>query len=384
MRSEFLPYTRPTIDETDVAAVTDALCSGWITSGPRTGEFERLFAARVGAPEAIAVSSATAGLHLTLAAAEIGPGDEVVTPSFTWPAAVNMIERTGARPVFADIDPDSLQLSVPAVSSCVGPRTRLVLPVHFAGNACDLSALRELCRSSGCGLLEDAAHALGTEYDGAPIGSGDGLATVFSFHAVKNITTAEGGMVVTRDRSLAERIRSLRFHGVDHDAWRRHGGGKPSSYDLFEPGWKYNLTDLAAALGCAQLERLDRFVEARARLALRYDDALRDVAGISLPSEGSGYASRHSWHLYVIRIHESAGVDRDEFRRRLRERNIGTGLHYPAVHELTYYRRRYPDAGRSLPVTSAVARSVVSLPLFPTLTDDDVDSVIVAVREALA
>ncbi len=383
MDEGFLPYARPSVGEEEVEAVCEVLRSGWITSGPRVVEFEKAFAAYVGAENAVAVSSCTAGFHLVFAALGIGPGDEVITPSFTWPAAINMIHLLGARPVFADIDPGTLQLDSGASEACMTSATRAVIPVHFAGQPVDLDALHRICDARDVVLIEDAAQAVGSEYRGRRIGSGKNPA-LFSFHAVKNLTTGEGGMVTASGGELASRLRRLRFHGVDHDAWRRHGSAVPGGYDIEAPGWKYILTDMQAALGLIQLRRLEDFIRKRAFLAGCYDRLLAGVDAIQRPSR-AGFPMRHSWHLYPVLLAAERGrLSRDQFRQRLRERNIGTGLHFQAVHLTRFYRERYPVAEGRLRHTESVAARVVSLPLFPDMTEGDVGRVVDAIKETLA
>ncbi len=382
MSDEFLPYARPDLGDEEVEAVSDVLRSGWLTSGPRVVEFERAFAGYVGAENAVAVSSCTAGFQLTLHALGVGPGDEVITPSFTWPAAVNMIHLAGGRPVFADIDPGTLQLDPASIENCMTSSTRAVIPVHFGGQPGDLDRLRQLCESRSVVLIEDAAHAVGARYRDRPIGSGKNPA-LFSFHAVKNLTTGEGGMVTTGSAELAERLRALRFHGVDHDAWRRHGSAEPGGYDIEAPGWKCNLTDVQAALGLVQLKRLEEFIERRTRLADCYERLLSRIQGIERPGR-AGYPVRSAWHLYpVLLAADGARMSRDQFRARLRERNIGTGLHYQAVHLTRFYREHYPVEDGRLRHTESVTRRIVSLPLYPQMVKSDVERVVDAIEQVL-
>lgn len=385
MRGEFLPFCRPSMGDEELAAVEEVLRSGWITSGPRVLKLEEEFRAFVGASHAVSSSSGTAGFHLALEALKLEEGDEVITPSLTWPSPVNMIEKVGARPVFADIDPRTLQLDPASVEARITSRTRVIFPVHFAGQSADLDALRELCREHGLRLLEDAAHAVGTRYRDRPIGSGESLA-VFSFQAIKNLTCAEGGMVVTADAELAERMRLLRFHGVTRDAWKRNAAedydtSRREDYDVLEAGWKYNLTDIQAALACVQLRRQKELRARREVLAGLYDEALAGVPGIVRPARVS-YPSRHAWHLYVVLVEpEVLGRTRNEFRDELKARNIGTGLHFLAVHRTTLYRELYPQYEGALPHTESVADRILSLPLFPDMTEGDVSDVVGAIRE---
>jgi len=383
MRTSFLPFTRPSITEAEVLEVSEALRSGWITSGPRVAAFEKEFSAYVGAPFGIAVTSGTAGFHILLLALGIGPGDDVITPSLTWPSPINMVVNVGARPVFADIDRRTFQLDPASVEQVLTPQTKAIIPVHFAGQPCDLDVLRALCERHGVILIEDAAHAIGTEYRGKRIGSGRNPA-VFSFHAIKNLTTGEGGFIAVSEEKLRDRLVSLRFHGVDQDAWKRYAREATRNYDLFEPGWKYNLTDLQAAVGLAQLRRIEEMNARRAKLAELYDRLLEDISEILRPARVP-YPSRHSWHLYTILIdREKTGFTRDEFREEMRTRNIGTGLHFLAVHELSFYREHYRPASGFLKNSEYVAARIVSLPLFPDMEEEDVVNVVEEIRDALS
>ena len=382
MRHTFLPFTRPSITEAEIREANETLRSGWITSGPRVAAFEKEFSAYVSAPFGIAVTSGTAGFHILLQALGIGPGDEVITASLTWPSPVNMMEFVGARPVFADIDRQTFQLDPASVERVLTPQTKAIVPVHFAGQPCDLDAFHALCEKHGLILIEDAAHAIGTEYRGQRIGSGKNPA-VFSFHAIKNLTTGEGGLITVSDERLRDRLVSLRFHGVDQDAWKRYAREASKGYDLFEPGWKYNLTDLQAAVGLAQLRRIEEMNARRMKLAELYDRLLDDVSEIIRAARVS-YPSRHAWHLYTILIDpDKAGLTRDEFREEMRKRNIGTGLHFLAVHGLSFYRERYRPAPELLRNSEYVAARIVSLPLFPDMQEEDVVEVVEEIRDIL-
>ena len=383
MRNSFLPFTRPSITEAEIQEVSEALRSGWLTSGPRVAAFEKEFSAYVGAAFGIAVTSATAGFHILLQALGIGPSHDVIVPSLTWPSPINMVVNVGARPVFADIDRRTFELDPASVEQVLTPQTKAIIPVHFAGQPCDLDALRALCERHGLILIEDAAHAIGTEYRGKRIGSGRNPA-VFSFHAIKNLTTAEGGFITVSDEKLRDRLVSLRFHGVDQDAWKRYAREAARNYDLFEPGWKYNLTDLQAALGLAQLKRIKEMNARRTKLAELYDQLLDSIPEIIRPAKVP-YPSRHSWHLYTILIDpEKTGLTRDEFREEMRKRNIGTGLHFLAVHELSFYRERYHPVSKLLKNSGYVAARIVSLPLFPDMQEEDVVKVVEEIRDVLS
>ena len=382
MRQTFLPFTRPSITEDEIREVSETLRSGWITSGPRVAAFEREFSRYVSSPFGIAVTSGTAGFHILLQALGIGPGDEVITASLTWPSPVNMMEFVGARPVFADIDRRTFQLDPASVERVLTPQTKAIVPVHFAGQPCDLDALQALCEKHELILIEDAAHAIGTEYRGQRIGSRKNPA-VFSFHAIKNLTTGEGGLITVSDEKLRDRLVSLRFHGVNQDAWKRYAREAATGYDLFEPGWKYNLTDLQAAVGLAQLRRIEEMNARRVKLAELYDRLFDETPEIILPAKVP-YPSRHAWHLYTILIDpEKTGLTRDEFREEMRKRNIGTGLHFLAVHELSFYRERYRPSPELLRNSEYVAARIVSLPLFPDMQEEDVVEVVEEIRDIL-
>jgi dTDP-4-amino-4,6-dideoxygalactose transaminase len=375
-----VPFSRPSIGEEEIDEVVRCLRSGWITTGPLVERFEKEFAAYVGAPHALAVSSATAGLHLAMLALDLQPGDEVITSPMTWPATVNAILFGGGTPVFADIEPDSLNLDVTAVARKLGPRTRAILPVHFAGQPCDVDELVRLGAPGRIAVVEDAAHAIGTELRGHRVGGLETDAAVFSFHPIKNITTAEGGMVTTANTDMARRLRLFRFHGVDRDAWKAYGASKLARYDVVVPGFKYNLTDLQAALGVHQLAKLGGFLARRARLARRYDDAFADIPEIR-PLGHVTYPHRHAHHLYVVRLAtERLTVDRDGFMAELQAAGVNVGLHFTAVHGLTYYREKLGDFDGDLPVATDVSRRIFSLPLFPSLAEEDQDYVIDVVR----
>ena len=368
-----IPFSRPSIGEEEIADVVDCLRSGWITSGPRTARFEKEFAARHGAAQALAVTSATAGLHLAMLALELQPGDEVITTPLTWPATVNAIVLAGGTPVLVDIEPETLNLDPGLVARAVTRRTRAVLPVHYAGQPCDLDAIA--AAAPGARLIEDAAHAVGATYRGRPIG-GIGDAAIFSFHPIKNITTGEGGMVTTNDAELAKRISLLRFHGVERDAWKAYGGAQLPLYDVVLPGLKYNLTDIQSAIGLQQLRKLDAFNAERARLAARYDAALTEVPALR-PLGRVAYPCTHVHHLYVVRIDPARlTIDRNAFMAEVITAGVGLGLHFTAVHELTYYRQRLGDLRAALPVATDASARLFSLPLFPGLSESEQDRVV--------
>lgn len=381
MRSHFLPFSRPSITEDDISAVSEVLRSGWITTGAKSAEFEGLFSEYLGCQGAVALSSATAGMHLALHALDIGPGDEVITPSMTWVSTVNLIVLAGAKPVFADIDRDTLMVSCESVENCLTPRTRLVVPVHFAGAPVDMAPLRELALSKGFFLVEDAAHALGTKYHDQYIGRKG--TSIFSFHPIKNITTGEGGMFCSDDELLLERIRRLKFHGLGADAHSRRTQGRSPHAQVLEPGYKYNMTDISAALGLGQLSRIEKFNAKRTELAEKYRALLSDVDEI-LPLSDPPHVFKHAWHLFIVRLDtDRAGISREEFMHRLEQRNIGTGIHFVAVHLQKYYTEAFRAYRGTLPNTEWNSERICSLPLFPDMTAGDVEDVVRAVKEAL-
>ncbi len=376
MREDFLPLNRPSIGEAEIAAVTACLKSQWITTGPLCKQFEEQFQGLTGAGHAVSVVSATAGMHLVLMALGIGPGDEVITPSMTFASTVNMIALRGAKPVFVDIEYDTLNIDAEGIEALITPRTRAIIPVHFAGAPAQMDRILEIAGRHGLHVIEDAAHALGTSFRGTPAGGFGGIA-VFSFHPLKNITTGEGGMITHSDELLEKRLRTMRFHGIERDAWKRYGKGGNPEYDIEEPGYKYNLTDIQAALGIAQLGRLEEFNRRRSALVELYLQGLRGLEGIELPVDPP-YPHTHSHHLFVVKIR---AMGRTHFMERLSEYNIGYGLHFPACHLLGYVKSRYGVT--ALPETERAAREILSLPLFPDMTEADVAYVCSAVRDIL-
>jgi len=385
IRPDFLPLSRPALGAEEEAAVVACLRSGWITSGPKVQELEGLFREATGAPHAVAVASATAGLHIVLEALRVGPGDEVVIPSLTFASTVNQLALRGAAPVFADCDYGTLQVDPGELEAKIGPRTKAVIPVHFAGAPADLDPIRAAAGRAGIPVIEDAAHAIGTSYKGVPAGGAAAPGTpggiaLFSFHPIKNITTGEGGMITCHDGALAERLCRLRFHGIEKDAWKRYGKGGTPHYDIREPGYKYNLTDLHATVGVVQMGKVAGLNARRAVLAERYLAGLRGVEGIELP-EAAAYPHTHSWHLFVVKV---TALGRDDMIAALAERNVGVGLHFPPCHLLAYVRERFGTKRGELPRTELAGDRILSLPLFPGMGEDDVDYVCEAVREIVA
>ena len=378
MNQAFLPFSRPSIGDEEIAAVEQVLRSGWITTGPKNQQLEEHFANYVGCRHAVALSSATGGMHITLLALGIGPGDEVITPSQTWVSTANMICLLGATPVFVDVDRDTLMSDLASIEAAITPRTKAIIPVHYAGAAFDLDPLYALADQHGIAVIEDAAHAAGTFYKGRHVGA-QGTA-IFSFHAIKNMTCAEGAMFVSDDEALATRVRMLKFHGLGVDAYDRLTHGRKPQAQVIEPGFKYNLADINAAIALVQLERLDAINAKRTELAQTYLQRLEGlpVQPLAIPA----YAQQHAWHLFILRIDtERCGLDREAFMKALQEQNIGTGIHFIATHLHTYYRQRFPNI--YLPNTEWNSARLCSLPLFPDMTTDDVDRVVGAIENTL-
>jgi dTDP-4-amino-4,6-dideoxygalactose transaminase len=383
MRSTFLPFSTPTIEDAEINEVVDSLRSGWITTGPKVKRFEEAFRAYVGAPFAIPLSSATAGLHLTLLALGIKEGDEIITTPMTFASTVSMIILCGGTPVLADIEPGTLNIDVNLIRGKVTPRTKTIIPVHFAGQSCDMDPLFALAREFNLTIIEDAAHAAGTEYKGRRIGSLDSI-SIFSFHPNKNITTGEGGMVCTADETLAEEISLMKFHGISREAWKRFAASGTPNYDILMPGFKYNMMDIQAAIGIHQLPKLDGFIDRRRDIAEFYNREFADVVELALP-QYAPYDQRHAWHLYtpLVRI-EKLTINRDRFMEELKKHNIGSGLHYKAIHHHAWYRQHMNLPDSALPNASYASERILSLPLFPKMTDDDARDVVEAVKAVIA
>ena len=379
MAENYLPYCRPTVDEAEIGEVVAALRSGWLTTGPRTHQFEADFAVAAGAPNALALNSGTAALHVALAAAGVGPGDEVITTPLTFCACANVIVQQGAAPVLADICEDDFNIDPAQVERHITPRTKAIMAVDFAGQPCRLDELRELADYYGILLLEDAAHSAGARYRGRAIGS-VADATAFSFYPTKNMTTGEGGMLTTLSDQLAAEARVLALHGMSKDAWRRYQKDASWAYDVVAPGFKYNMSDLQAALGLVQLKRLGEFNAIRESLASKYAQRLAGCAGVQLPTARPEV--QHVWHLYVIRLKlEMLSLDRGAFIEALAERGIGTSVHFIPIHHHSYYREGFGFSPAELPITERIFPEIISLPLYPTMTEADVDRVADAVRE---
>jgi dTDP-4-amino-4,6-dideoxygalactose transaminase len=378
-------FSPPAIGPDEIREVVDTLESDWITTGPKVTLFEQRFRDHVGAPAALALNSCTAGLHLSLAALGVGPGDEVITSTLTFTSTVNVIEHVGARPVLVDVEADTLNLDPRHVARAITPRTKAIIAVHFAGHPADLASLSQIAARHNIALVEDAAHALPAAFDGRPVGSSANL-TSFSFYATKNLTTAEGGML-TGDPALVDRARILSLHGMSRNAWNRYGVGGSWFYDVVCPGFKYNMTDIQAALGLVQLRRLESFQRRRGEIFAQYNQAFAGLSHLQLPACRKNVA--HAWHLYVLRLNGPAASTvtqggRDGLIAALKNRGICTSVHFIPVHMHTFYREKYGYQPDDFPVALDSYRRMLSLPLSPALTGDDVAHVIDGVRDAMA
>jgi dTDP-4-amino-4,6-dideoxygalactose transaminase len=388
MRKTFLPFSPPLIGEEEIAEVVDTLRSDWITTGPKVKRFEADFAGAIGTPEALALSSCTAALHLALTACGIGPADAVITTPMTFCSTVHVIEHTGARPMLVDVEPETLTIDLDQLRNSLAQATRhkqpvkAIIPVHLYGHPCDLDQIGELAQEFGCAVIEDAAHALPARYKGKTIGSFASsfpapLLTCFSFYATKNMTTAEGGML-TGPKALLESARVWSLHGMSRDAWKRYGSEGTWRYDVTCPGFKYNMTDIQAAIGLQQLRKLSNFHARRKAIAEHYNRAFREFDELEIPTERDW--AEHAWHLYVLRLNlDRLDISRDAFIQELRGRNIGTSVHFIPVHLFRYYRERYQYSVADFPVASREFERMLSLPCSPHMSDDDVKDVIEAV-----
>jgi dTDP-4-amino-4,6-dideoxygalactose transaminase len=382
-----VPFHRPSIDQEEIDEVVDTLRSGWLTTGPKTAKFEQEFRAYLGVPQAQAVNSCTAGLHLALAALHIGPGAEVITTPLTFCATVNVILHVGATPVLADVGEDG-NIDPLSVASRITDRTRAIIPVHLAGLPCEMNTLWTLAREHRLHVVEDCAHAIGARYQGWPIGAGNpsrgdySAACAFSFYATKNITTGEGGMVTTHSEALANAMKVLCLHGISRDAWNRYSDRGNWYYEVLTPGFKYNLTDIQSSLGLHQLRKLENFLSAREQLVARYNELLADVAEVELPPINP--ETRHAWHLYMLRLNlERLEIGRDEFINHLRERGVGTSVHFIPIPLHPFFAPFANLPQNECPKALALYPRLVSLPLFPAMNMANVDYVVAAIKAVI-
>jgi perosamine synthetase len=382
LQQHAIPFFVPTIGDEEIESVVQTLRSGWLTTGPKVKRFEARFAERVGARHAVAVNSATAALHLALEAIEVGVGDEVLVPTMTFAATAEVVIHLGATPVLVDCRPDTLNIDPEQIEAKITSRTKAVVPVHYGGQPCDMEPILAVARKHGLRVIEDAAHALPARYGDQVVGA-IGDVTCFSFYANKTITTGEGGMITTDDDGLAERTRIMSLHGISKDAWKRFSAEGSWCYEILAPGYKYNMTDIAASLGLCQLDRCDAFWEKRARCAETYNQGFADLEEIQLPCVELNV--QHAWHLYVIQLRlERLAVDRGEFIRRLNQAGVGTSVHYTPLHRHPLYRDRFGYRPQDLPVANSVYERIISLPIYPGLSDEDLQYVIDAVKDIVA
>ena len=380
-RQTMLSFCPPDIGQEEIDEVVDSLRSGWITTGPKTVKFEQELAAYVGAKHALALNSATAGLFLCLKALGIGPGDEVITTPYTFASTVNVILHAGAKPVLADVKKDDFNIDPDRIAQAITSKTRAIIPVHYAGRSCDMDRIGALAQKHNLTVIEDAAHAIGTEYRGKKTGSISRF-TVFSFHAVKNVTTGEGGAITTGDTAMAESLRVLSLHGMNKDAWRRYAPGAKVKYDILQPGYKYNMMDIQAALGIHQLRKVERTLEKRKAIAARYRAGLSDIPELTLPEDAPD--GRHGRHLYPVLLDlEKLTVSRDQAMELLQRENISSNIHYQPVHLFSYYRENLGFKPGDFPVAEWLSERELTLPFYNRMTEEDVDDVIAAVRRVI-
>lgn len=381
MSNDFIVFGSPVVGPEEIEAVTATLRTCWLGTGPRTKEFEAKIAEYTGAKHAVAVSSCTAALHLSLAALGIGPGDEVITTPMTFAATANSIVHTGATPVFVDCERDTLNIDPAAIEAVVTERTKAIMPVHFAGRALKMDPILDIARRHDLRVIEDAAHALETRYQGRTIGTMGGTTACLSFYVTKNITTGEGGMLLTNDEETARKARVLSLHGLSADAWSRYSDAAPQHYEVVVPGYKYNLTDIASSLGLVQLAHIEQWLLRRDEIWARYDEAFADLP-ITTPAPVEP-GTRHARHLYTVLVDDEAPVDRDGFRNGLHAEGVGTGIHYAPLHRHPYYRDRFGHTDAHFPNASHVGSRTVSLPLSPKVTDEQVERIITAIGKVV-
>jgi dTDP-4-amino-4,6-dideoxygalactose transaminase len=383
-KQSFIPFNRPEIDDSEIAEVVSTLRSGWLTTGVRTAQFEKEFQAYVGARHALAVSSCTAALHLALAALNIGPGDEVITTPLTFCATVSVIVHVGATPVLADVLPDG-NIDPASIAERITPRTKAIIPVHLAGAPCNMDAIWKIAKKHGLFVIEDAAHAAGTEYKGHKIGSSEcpSDAVCFSFYATKNLTTGEGGMITVNNKAVADRVKMLTLHGINKDAWNRYREDGSWYYEVLETGFKYNLSDLQSAVGIHQLRKLERFTEVRTKYAEMYHEAFAELDELELPSTPSN--ARHAWHLYALRLNlDALTIDRSKFIVELRRRNIGASVHFIPIQMHPFFSKWAKLPENQCPRSLELYPRLVSLPLYPAMSEEEVRYVASSVKEIVS
>lgn len=380
-RTEFLPFNKYSFDEKEKQAVLNVLESDWITTGPKTKEFEKLFADYIGCKHAIALNSCTAGLHISLIAYDIKEGDEVIVPDITFTATANVVVHTGATPIIADIDPKTLNISIEDIKKKISPKTKAIIVVHMAGQPCDMDAINHIARENNLIVIEDAAHATESWYKNKKIGN-ISTVTAFSFYATKNLSTAEGGMLTTNDDALAEKLRILSLHGLSKDAWKRYSNEGYKHYDVVLPGFKYNMTDIQAALGIEQLKKLEQFGKIRKQYKELYDSLLEDIPEIELVEEIDNIV--HARHLYIIKLKiDKLKVSRDQLMNMMMEQNVGVSVHFIALHKHSYYKNRFNLKNEDFPQADKISDSLLTLPLYPKLSTEDITYVCTKLKEII-
>lgn len=380
-RSEFIPFNKYSYDENEKNAVLQVLESNWITTGPKTKEFEKLFAEYIGCKHAIALNSCTAGLHIALIAYGIGKNDEVLVPDITFTATANVVIHTGAKPILVDIETDTLNISIKDIERKITNKTKAIIPVHMAGQPCDMEEIYKIAEKFNLKVIEDAAHATEAYYKGKKIGNISDV-TAFSFYATKNLSTAEGGMLTTNNDELAEKLRILSLHGLSKDAWKRYSNEGYKHYDVVLPGFKYNMPDIQAALGIEQLKKLNGFAEIRNRYKNLYDKALKDIPQIELIKEIENIT--HARHLYIIKIKkDQLKITRDQFMDLLIAENIGVSTHFIAIHKHSYYKNTFNLNDSDFPNATSVSDSVISLPFYPKMTEEEINYVCIKIKEII-
>ena len=378
-RNNFLPFAKPLIGQEEIEEVVDTLKSDWLTTGPKTHLFEEEFTKYIGCKCAVAVNSCTAALHISLAALGIGKGDEVITTPYTFISTVNVILQQGAIPVFVDIKPDTFNINPDLIREKINDKTKVIMPVHFAGQPCEMEKIMKIAKDNNLLVIEDAAHAISAEFEGRKIGT-IGDATSFSFYPTKNMTTGEGGMVTTNDEELMNKFKIWSLHGISKDAWKRYSAEGSWYYEVVCPGYKYNMTDIQASLGLHQLEKLNRFQRKREILVKAYNEAFKDMKEITIPFVKDNI--KHAWHLYVIKIvSEKLKINRNQFIEALKAENIGTSVHFIPAHLQPYYRDTFGFKKGDFPNAEYAFERVISLPLFPKMSDKDVKDVINSVKK---
>jgi len=381
LRKKFLPFHQPFIGEEEIAEVIAALKSGWITTGPRTRAFEKKFGEYIGCPHAVGVNSCTAALHLALEATGVGEGDEVITTPITFASTANVIVHQKAIPTFVDVEPETLNINPDLIEEKINHRTKAIIPVHLAGHPCDMDKISDLARKYGLIVIEDAAHALEAEYRGKKIGDLSPV-TAFSFYATKNITTGEGGMLTVQDNNTAEKVRILSLHGISRDAWKRYSDEGYRHWEILYAGYKYNMFDLQAALGLHQMDRIEQFWETRKKYVTRYNKAFQEIPEIKPLHIKPGV--KHAYHLYPILLKlEMLKADRDQVMNAIQAENIGVGIHFRAIHLHPFYRKKYGFVPGTLPVAEKVSQRILSLPLYPRMSEEDLEDVVAVVKKVI-